>query len=205
MDLRLLARARQARDYLILVDHSGSMVGKKLLLSAVMAAVLAQLTADGQGDYAVLAFDDDVRTVKAFDDARDVEAVIETVLRLPEGRATDLSRALRVAAESCATRPESNAADCILISDCMPTKGDTTYTGLERLAQAVGSLYVAYVEEDAAAIELFSPGRARQRFDLYEWWARRWVGEERFQSVREIQDVGGVVDRISGLGPGDRL
>src|SRR5919201_3665752 len=80
-DLRLLARARQARDYLILVDHSGSMVGNKLLLSAVLAAVLAQLTADGRGDYGVLAFDDGVASVKAFDEPRDVEAVIETLLR----------------------------------------------------------------------------------------------------------------------------
>ena len=204
-DLRLLARARQARDYLILVDHSGSMAGRKLLLSAVLAAVLAQLTADGHGDFAVLAFDDAVASVKAFDEARDIEAVIETLLRLPEGRATDLSRAFRLAAELCAARSGGNPSDCILISDCMPTRGDATYAGLERLAQALSSLYVAYVEEDAAAIELFSPGGARQRFDLYAWWARRWVGEERFHSVHEIQDVGGLVDRLSGIGPGDRL
>jgi Mg-chelatase subunit ChlD len=204
-DLRLLARARQARDYLILVDHSGSMVGNKLLLSAVLAAVLAQLTAEGRGDYGVLAFDDNVASIKGLDDARDVEAVIEMLLRLPEGRATDLSRAFRLAAEVCGSRPSGNATDCILISDCMPTRGDATYAGLERLAQAIGSLYVAYVEEAGAAIELFSPNGPRQRFDLYEWWARRWVGEERFHSVREIQDVGGLVDRLSGIGPGDRL
>src|ERR687885_660122 len=131
-DLRLLARARQARDYLILVDHSGSMVGKKLLLAAVLAAVLAQLTAEGRGDYAVLAFDDTVGFVKPFDEPRDVEAVIETVLRLPEGRATDLSRAFRLAAELCGTRTGSTPIDCILISDCMPTRGDATYAGLAR-------------------------------------------------------------------------
>jgi MoxR-like ATPase len=201
-DVRLLARARQARDYLILVDHSGSMVGKKLLLSAILAAVLAQLTAAGRGDYAVVAFDDGLASIKAFDEPRDVEAVIETVLRLPEGRATDLSRALRLAAELCVDRPD---ADCILISDCMPTRGDATFAGLERLAQAIGSLYVAYVQEDGAAIELFSPSGARQRFDLYAWWAQRWVGEDRVHSVREIQDVGGLVDRLSGIGPGDRF
>jgi MoxR-like ATPase len=204
-DLRMLARARQARDYLILVDHSGSMVGKKLLLSAVLAAVLAQLTAEGRGDYGVLAFDDNVASIKSFDESRDVEAVIETVLRLPEGRATDLSRAFRLAADLCGARPAGHTTDCILISDCMPTRGDATYAGLERLAQAIGPLYVAYVEEAGAAIELFSPNGPRQRFDLYEWWARRWVGEEHFQSVHEIQDVGGLVDRLSGIGPGDRL
>jgi hypothetical protein len=76
---------------------------------------------------------------------------------------------------------------------------------LERLAQAIGSLYVAYVEERGAAIELFSPGGGRQRFDLYAWWARRWVGEDHVQAVREISDVGGLVERLSDIGPGDRL
>jgi Mg-chelatase subunit ChlD len=204
-DLRLLARGRQARDFLILVDHSGSMVGQKLLLSAVLAAVLARLTAEGRGDYAVLAFDDAVASIKSFDEAADLDAVIETILRLPEGRATDLSRAFQVAAEMCASRPAGGTTDCVLISDCMPTRGDATFSGLERLAQAIGSLYVAYVEEDAAAIELFSPTGARQRFDLYEWWALRWVGEDRFYTVREIDDMGGLVDRLSGIGPGDRL
>jgi hypothetical protein len=174
------------------------------LLSAVLAAVLAQLTADGRGDYAVVAFDDRVASVKEFDEPRDVEAVIETILRLPEGRATDLSGAFSLAAELCGGRT-AMPVDSILISDCMPTRGDATYAGLARLAQSIGSLYVAYVEEDGAAIELFSSAGARQRFDLYEWWARRWVGEDRVQSVRKIEDVGGLVDRLSGIGPGDRL
>lgn len=204
-DLRLLARGRQTRDFLILVDHSGSMVGQKLLLSAVLAAVLARLTAEGRGDYAVLAFDDALASIKSFDEPADLDSVIETILRLPEGRATDLSRAFRVAAELCGSRPAGGVTDCVLISDCMPTRGDATYVGLERLAQAIGSLYVAYVEDDAAAIELFSPTGAAQRFNLYEWWARRWVGEDHFHSVRAIDDMGGLIDRLSSIGPGDRL
>lgn len=202
-DLRILARAPEARDYLILVDHSGSMAGKKLLLSAVMAAVLAQLTAQRRGDYAVLAFDDKLERVKGFEESRDVDSVVETILRLPEGRATDLSRALLAAGELTGGREE--VTDCILISDCMPTRGDASYAGLHRLAQRIGSLYVAYVEERGAAIELFGPTGARQRFDLYEWWARRWVGDDRVQLVQETDDVGALVQRLSGVGPGDRL
>ena len=119
-DLRLLTRAREARHYLILVDHSGSMVGRKLLLAAILAGVLAQLTAEGRGDFAVLAFDDQLAQLKGFGEERDVEVLVETILRLPEGRATDLSRAFAKAAELVAERPE--ASDCILISDCMPTR-----------------------------------------------------------------------------------
>lgn len=202
-DLRLLARAREARRYLILIDHSGSMVGRKLLLAAVLAGVLAQLTAQGRGDYAVLAFDDHLSRLRGFGEERDVEAVIERILRLPEGRATDLSRAFLGAAELVAERPE--ATDCILISDCMPTRGDTSFEGLRRLAQGIPVLYIAYVEERGAAIELFGPDGQRQRFDLYEWWARRWVGDDHFQHVREIDDAGALVDRLSDLGPGDRV
>ena len=132
-----------------------------------------------------------------------IVAVVETILRLPEGRATDLSRAFLETGDLLGERAQET--DCILISDCMPTRGDTTYAGLQRLAQRIGSLYVAYVEERGAAIELFGPGGARQRFDLYEWWARRWVGDERVQLVREIDDVGALVQRLSGLAPGDRL
>ena len=202
-DLRLFARAREARRYVILVDHSGSMAGRKLLLAAVLAGVLAELTARGRGDYAVLAFDDQLAQIKGFGEERDLESVIETILRLPEGRATDLSRAFLKAGELVAERPE--ATDCILISDCMPTSGDTTYTGLQRLAQRIPTLYVGYVEERGAAIELFGAGGNRQRFDLYEWWARRWVGDDRVEPVHAVEDVGALVDRLSGLGPGDRL
>jgi len=202
-DLRLLARGREVRHYLILVDHSGSMVGRKLLLAAVLAAVLAQLTAQGHGGYAVLAFDDRVSQLKGFGEERDIEAVIETILRLPEGRATDLSRAFLKAAELVGEGPE--ATDCILISDCMPTRGDTSYDGLRRLAQRIPALYVAYVEERGSAIELFGADGRRQRFDLYEWWARRWVGDDRFQAVREPEDTPTLVDRLSDIGPGDRL
>src|SRR5581483_10301616 len=98
-DVRLFARARERREYLILVDHSGSMAGSKLLLAAVLAALLSQLTAQGQGDYGVLAFDDQVSEIKALGEERDLEQVVETILRLPEGRATDLSRAFLRAAD----------------------------------------------------------------------------------------------------------
>jgi MoxR-like ATPase/Mg-chelatase subunit ChlD len=191
-DYRLLDREPQVRHYLILVDHSGSMVGRKLEAGATMAAALAQLSAAGRARYAVLAFDDQVQEIKALDEEQDVEDVVERVLRLPEGRATDLGRVLRAAAELSDTLPE--ATDAILISDCMPTRGATTFPALHELTGRVPSLYICLTEEASPAIRMFHTGR---QIDLYEWWARQWVGDERLASIRDPDDIHRLVDLMS--------
>jgi Mg-chelatase subunit ChlD len=180
------------RHYVILVDHSGSMVGRKLEAGATMAAALAQLSAAGRARYAVLAFDDRVSEIKGLDEDRDVEDVVEQVLRLPEGRATDLGRALRAAAELADALPE--ATDAILISDCMPTRGATTFPALSKLAARVPSLYVCLTEETSAAIRMF---HGERQIDLYAWWARQWVGEERLAGIRDPDDIHRLVDLLS--------
>ena len=98
-DLRVLRRAPEQADYLILIDHSGSMVGRKLSLAAVLAAAVAQLSAAGRTRYGVLAFDEQVTSVKDLDAENDISEVVERILLLPEGKATDLARALQAAIE----------------------------------------------------------------------------------------------------------
>jgi MoxR-like ATPase/Mg-chelatase subunit ChlD len=191
-DYRLLDREPQVRHYLILVDHSGSMVGRKLEAGATMAAALAQLSAAGRARYAVLAFDDQVSELKALDEEDDVEDVIERILRLPEGRATDLGRVLRAAAELSDALPE--ATDAILISDCMPTRGATTFPALHELTGRVPSLYICLTEEASPAIRMFHGDR---QIDLYQWWARQWVGEERLAPIRDPDDIHRLVDLLS--------
>ena len=197
-DYRLLEREPQVRHYVILVDHSGSMVGRKLEAGATMAAALAQLSAAGRARYAVLAFDDQLSAVKALDEERDVEDVVEAILRLPEGRATDLGRPLRAAAELAGDAPE--ATDAILISDCMPTRGATTFPALERLTARVPSLYICLTEEAGPAIRMFHGDR---QIDLYQWWARQWVGEDRLASIRDPEDIHRLVDLMSSESPGN--
>lgn len=192
-DVRVLTRQQQARNYVILVDHSGSMVGRKLALAATMAAVLAHLAAAGRADYAVLAFDEELEEIKQLGEDRDVEAVADRILRLPEGRATDLGGAFEAAARLSELRPE--ATDVLLISDCMPTRGQTTFASLRPLAERVPSLYVCFTDERAAAIRIFN---GRRQMDLYEWWARQWVGDERFRAVADTEEVGALVDLLSG-------
>lgn len=189
-DLRVLARDRQTRNYVIFVDHSGSMVGRKLELGATLAAVLAQLSAAGRADYGVLAFDDHLQELKPLGEEREVEQVIDRILRLPEGRATDLGKVLRTAAELSERLPE--ATDVVLISDCMPTRGVTTFQGLASLARQVPSLYICFTDERASAIHMFHGGR---QMDLYQWWARQWAGNERFEEVGDVEQV----DRLVGL------
>jgi Mg-chelatase subunit ChlD len=173
----------------ILVDHSGSMVGRKLMLAATIAAALAQLSAAGRADYAVIAFDDEVSEIKALGEHADVEEVVDLVLRLPEGRATDLGKVLLAAAETA-----GEATDVILISDCMPTRGVKTYAGLARLAARVPSLYIAFADERSAAIQMFGGDR---HLDLYQWWAQQWVGGARLKEFADLGDVEGVVDLLS--------
>jgi hypothetical protein len=191
-DIFIEARSRHRRDYVILVDHSGSMVGRKLMLAATMAAALAQLSAAGNADYAVIAFDDELKEIKPLGVDTDIEEVVDLVLRLPEGRATDLGAVLQAAAEASDRLP--GATDVILISDCMPTKGIKTYAGLARLAARVPSLYIAFADERGAAIEVYGSGK---QLDLYQWWAQQWVGSERLKEFADLDDVEDVVDLLS--------
>jgi hypothetical protein len=174
------------------------MVGRKLEAGATMAAAFAQLSAAGRARYAVLAFDDQLSEIKALDEERDVEDVVEAILRLPEGRATDLGRALRAAAELADHAPE--ATDAILISDCMPTRGATTFPALHRLTARVPSLYICLTEEASPAIRMFHGDR---QIDLYQWWARQWVGEDRLASIRDPDDIHRLVDLMSSESPGN--
>jgi hypothetical protein len=157
-----------------------------------MAAALAQLSAAGRARYAVLAFDDQVSEIKALDEEQDTDDVVERILRLPEGRATDLGKVLRAAAELADALPE--ATDAILISDCMPTRGATTFPALHELTARVPSLYICLTEEASPAIRMFHGDR---QIDLYQWWARQWVGEDRLAAIRDPDDIHRLVDLLS--------
>ena len=194
-DLRVLRRAPEQADYLILIDHSGSMVGRKLSLAAVLAAAVAQLSAAGRTRYGVLAFDEQVSSVKDLDAENDISEVVERILLLPEGKATDLARALRAAIEITGDLP---AARTILISDCMPTRGMTGFRELAGLASRVPSLHICYLDDRQPVIELHGSGT---RLNLYEWWARRWVGDQRVYTVDRLDDLDLVVEGLSAEEP----
>jgi Mg-chelatase subunit ChlD len=194
-DVHVLRRAPERVDYLILIDRSGSMVGRKLSLAAVLAAVVAQLSELGGTRYGVLAFDEQVTSVKDLDAEDDISEVVERILLLPEGKATDLSQAMRAAIERTDDLP---AAQTILISDCMPTRGMTGFAELAGLAGRVPSLHICYLDDRQPVIELHGSGA---RLNLYEWWARRWVGDQRVYNVDRVDDLDLVVEGLSDEEP----
>jgi MoxR-like ATPase/Mg-chelatase subunit ChlD len=194
-DIRVLQRAPEHADYLILIDHSGSMVGRKLSLAAVLAAVMAQLSEAGGIRYGVLAFDEQVTWVKDLLAEDDISEVVERILLLPEGRATNLSQALQAAIELTGDLP---AAHTVLISDCMPTRGVTGFQELAGLAARVPSLHICYMDDRQPVIELHGSGT---RLNLYEWWARRWVGDQRVYNLDHVDDLDRVVDGLAAEEP----
>ena len=118
--LRGLSWARRCTAVCLLVDRSGSMGGARVLAAALAAAAVAQRTDD---NYSVIAFADDAVVVKAQDEARRPEAVVDDLLALVGYGMTDVALALRTARHEL-TRSAAGRRVAILLSDCRSTAGD---------------------------------------------------------------------------------
>lgn len=201
-DFYLYRRASELRNFGIFVDHSGSMAGPKLVLAAVLAGILAQLSERRKGDYAVFAFDHDLLQIKGLGHERAMDEVINDLLFLPEGRSTDLSLVLRKAFDLF--EQGYPAMDLVIISDFMPTKGVKTFEGLARLTSRLPTLYIGFTEDKEAAITLYAEGKPT-KFNLYEWWARRMVGDDRFHDIKDLDDLAGLVSKLMGHSMGELI
>ncbi len=98
----------------VVIDRSGSMGGERLATAALAAAVVA---ARAPEHYAVLAFAGDVTVLKALDEHRSVDDVIDDVLALRGHGPTDVALALDAARMQLA---RAGYARCttVLLSDC---------------------------------------------------------------------------------------
>jgi Mg-chelatase subunit ChlD len=107
----------------LLVDRSGSMVGKPLATNAVAAAAVAHRA---RGDFSVVSFAKDGIAVKSQDAEVPVERVVDQVLALRGRGSTNLAGALQLAAQQLARSPAGRKIT-ILLSDCRATEpGDVT-------------------------------------------------------------------------------
>jgi Mg-chelatase subunit ChlD len=131
----------------LLVDRSGSMVGKPLATNAVAAAAVAHRA---RGDFSVISFAKDAVAVKAQDADAPVERVVDRVLALRGRGSTDLAGALRVASQQLA-RSAAGRKVTILLSDCRATEPGDVAGAARALDELV---IIAPAGDDGAAQEL---------------------------------------------------
>ena len=62
------------------------------------------------------------------------------------------------------------------------------------LAARIASLYICFIDERDPAIRIF---HGERQLDLYEWWARQWVGEDRLAELRDPDEIDRLVELLS--------
>lgn len=192
--LMVRTRSRLTRRFAMFVDHSGSMIGSKLMISAALASVLTKLSAAQHLRLGVYAFDQGIQPIKELSEAKSSNRVIDEILRLSEGRSTDIGGVFRFSAKLLERWPD---CEVIVVSDCMPTRGEKTFLALESLAQKIPKLYILQVSGTAGRdFTLHSPA-GMESLDLYGLWAMRWAGPERFRTLTGIHDLPDAVQMIT--------
>lgn len=119
-DMRSRAWARPGTALCLVVDRSGSMGGRRLAAAALAASAVAWRAGD---DYSVVAFSDQAVVLKAQDEVRPTEAVVDDLLVMRGHGTTNLALALDVARQQLA-RSRSPERVVLLMSDGRATAGD---------------------------------------------------------------------------------
>ncbi len=125
----------------LLVDHSGSMTGRRLATAAVTAAACAL---QAPAEFAVIAFARDTRVLAHLGGQRPAYAVADEVLRLRGHGMTAVASALRAATRQLAPARASRRV-VLLLSDCRATDEDDPIPA----ARAVPELIVLAPDDDA--------------------------------------------------------
>ena len=146
-DLRGRSWSRPTATISLLVDRSGSMGGRKLATAAVAAAAVAFRAGR---DYSVLAFGEDVVVIKAQDEDRPVDAVVDDLLALRGHGTTNLALALNEATVQLA-RSSARERAVVLMSDGRATSGPDPL-GAARAIERLAILAPRGDSEDAAAL-----------------------------------------------------
>jgi len=115
--LRVRRWVRPRTAVCLLVDRSGSMIGRPLATNAVASAAVAHRCAD----YSVVSFAKDGLAVKSQDTTMGVELVVDRILALRGRGSTNIAGALRLAGQQL-LRSTAGRKITILLSDCRATE-----------------------------------------------------------------------------------
>jgi hypothetical protein len=118
--IRAQRRSRTKRAFAVIADKSSSLTDW-IHLVAVGTGMIAYAA---QWDLiSVLVFDKEVEILKHFHEAKDLGRVIEQLIDMDSGGATDLFKPLEAARKEFASIPLFTKRRAILVSDCIPTMG----------------------------------------------------------------------------------
>lgn len=146
-EVRLRTWRRRSTSVCLLVDRSGSMGGERLTTAALTAAACAWRAPD---DHSVVAFAEHAWVLKAQDQDRSAESLVDDVFSLRGHGVTDLALALRTARAQLA-RSRAGRRVTVLLSDCRSTAGDDATSDAAALDELV-ILSPAGDSDDAAAL-----------------------------------------------------
>lgn len=198
-NIQVRYRVPVRKDFIVFIDHSGSMVGEKLAFSAALAGALARLGTTEFSRFGVYAFDQEISEIKRLEQNRNVGSVIQDVLHLPEGRSTDLSGALQFALQLLDDEENNTEhVDVIFVSDCMPTRGEKKFSSLKNIVQKIPNLYICYMNSKIGNDFPVRTGSGICKLDLYGLWGYKWVGADHFYSVDKLENIPEVMNMLLG-------
>jgi Mg-chelatase subunit ChlD len=156
VDLNELVAAswsRREHALTLIIDRSGSMNGDRLVAAALSAAVMA---CRAPTDYSVIGFSRDALVIKAQDQHRPIEDVLDDILSLRGHGSTNIELGLHAAAEQLG-RSQSSRRIGILLSDGKVTAGGDP----QDLARRFDELHVVAPPDspEAEAIARMGAGR----------------------------------------------
>lgn len=112
---------RTKRSLVLMMDHSGSMTGRKILTASLCTGVLSYALKDEE--FAVLLFNNEVLTLKEMNKRKDPHRLIREILEQPPKGFTDIKGALEIGLEQI-EKASSKVKMGILITDGIYTEGN---------------------------------------------------------------------------------
>ncbi|RDD53429.1 MAG: VWA domain-containing protein [Candidatus Korarchaeota archaeon NZ13-K] len=176
-DIVASTKSRRNRSLVIILDSSGSMTGKKILIAMMIAAIASHKLREGR--YCVIGFNSDAFVMKSPTDNKSVTKVIEEILDLVPLGYTNIAEGLRRGLE---LSRHLRDPDFLLITDGEYNVGEDP----RNVARRFRSLNVIYT----------AGRRGSKGLALCESMAS--LGGGRCFTVRDFREIPGMMRRIFG-------